>query len=104
MRLERLVTSSTAAISPDGSYTGTAEQVSWVNSLKKWSSLRTDTGPPAARQVPMPLVPIAASLQVPPTRRPSGPTSAANSGDDTMCTITPSVSVSTTAASGSASC
>ena len=31
IRLERLVTSSTAVISPDGSYTGTAEQVSCVN-------------------------------------------------------------------------
>ena len=52
----------------------------------------------------MPLVPVAVSLHMPPTRRPSGPTSAANSGDDTMCTITPSVSVSTTADSTSANC
>ena len=52
----------------------------------------------------MPLVPAAVSLHMPPTRRPSGPTSAANSGDDTMCTMTPSVSVSTTADSTSANC
>ena len=52
----------------------------------------------------MPFVPASASLHLPPARKPSGATSAANSGDETMCTITPSVSVSTTADSLSASC
>ena len=104
IRLERLLTSSTATMSPAGSNTGTAEQVSWVNCVKKWSSRRTDTGLAAARQVPMPLVPASVSLQMPPARKPSGPTSAANSGDDTMWTITPWVSVSSTAESLSASC
>ena len=98
------MTSSAPAICPAGSYTGTAEQVSCVNWLKKWSSRRIDTGPPDARQVPMPLVPASVSPQTPPQRRPSGATSAANSGDDTMCTMTPSVSVSTTADSVSANC
>ena len=104
IRLERLVTSSTAAISPDGSNTGTAEQVSCVNWVKKWSSRCTVTGPAAARQVPMPLVPASVSLQTPPTRKPSGPTCDANSGDETMCTMTPLVSVSTTADSASPNC
>ena len=104
IRLERLVTSSTAAISPDGSNTGTAEQVSCVNWLKKWSSRRIDTGHADARHVPMPLVPASSSLQMPPARRPSGATSDSNSGEDTMCRMTPSVSVSTTADSMSPSC
>ena len=52
----------------------------------------------------MPLVPASFSPHRPPQRRPSGAISAANSGEDTMCTITPSVSVSTTADSASASC
>ena len=65
-RLERLVTSSTAVISPCGSNTGTAEQVSEVSRVKKWSSRRTATGPAATRQVPMPFVPASASLQTAP--------------------------------------
>ena len=102
--LERLLTSSTAAMLPEGSNTGTAEQVSWVYWVKKWSSRRTEIGAAAARQVPMPLVPASVSLHMPPARRPSGPISAANSVEVTMCTMTPSVSVSTTADSASPSC
>ncbi|EWS52806.1 hypothetical protein X551_04402 [Methylibium sp. T29] len=103
-RLERLVTSSTAVIWPCGSNTGTAEQVSDVRRVKKWSSRRTATGLAATRQVPMPLVPASASLHTAPTWKPSGVTSSAKAGEDTMCRITPSVSVSTTADSVSASC
>ena len=52
----------------------------------------------------MPLVPASVSLQTTPGRRPMGAISSAKDGAATMCRITPSVSVSTTADSWSASC
>ena len=61
-------------------------------------------GAAAATQVPMPLVPASASLHTAPICRPRGAAPRSNSGELTMCRITPSVLVSTTAESGSPSC
>jgi hypothetical protein len=63
-------------ISPDGSYTGTAEQVSWVNWVKKWSSRAPTPARPRPGRCPCRWCRRLVSLHMPPTAGRAAPTSA----------------------------